>query len=336
MNVKNQHNKQKGSRWLRAGLLTFTLAGPVINAVAERIRERTRVLHVQATTLQDNAQTIQASARRRLDQLVLESRQRFAEQAKQLQQLQAQTKRLRKTLRKNVKRRRKLVRKLRRSGADWRQAMLKRSGGLTANLADRGKQAWEASSRLTQDLVKRGGKLTDELTGRGSEATQRLTRSGSRFAQDLAERSEHLLQPARKRNRNLWTILGFGIGLVVAGVTTYLFVRRRVIQHDVEEGLPIELPQSGNRNGARGTAQSPPERNLAGEILLVVDDDNGTAVVTLPVVDVEKMQRPADAAFVGVASTRFYYPAETPLEEKDLVYFASEEEAREQGFTAAQ
>jgi len=39
---------------------------------------------------------------------------------------------------------------------------------------------------------------------------------------------------------------------------------------------------------------------------------------------------------VGVKSSKLYYPVDTDLEQKDLVYFPSEEEAKAQGFTAAQ
>lgn len=329
MNSEHSNNERKGSRWLRVGLLTFTLAGPLVNAVAERVRERSQILRGQVEVPQENTQTLPAAARQRLDQLAQQSRQLLAEQAKQMQQLQSQAKRLRKTLRKNVKQRRKLIKKLRKSSAKWSQNMRKRGGQVTEEVVERGKEALEASTRMTQDLARRGGKLTEKLTERGSQATQRISRQGSKIAEELVERGEHLLHPERKRNRNFWAMIGFGVGLVGAGVATYLFLRRQVLQQqETEESQSIELPQRGSWNGATD-ANRP-----AGEIRLV--DDIGTAVATLPVVDVEKMQRPADVVFVGVASTRFYYPVDTSLEEVDLVYFVSEEEARAQGFTAAQ
>jgi hypothetical protein len=44
-----------------------------------------------------------------------------------------------------------------------------------------------------------------------------------------------------------------------------------------------------------------------------------------------------DASFVGIVSTRFYYPIGTSLiEVEDLVYFNSEEDAQAQGFTRAE
>jgi hypothetical protein len=92
----------------------------------------------------------------------------------------------------------------------------------------------------------------------------------------------------------------------------------------------IELPQNGNLTTGSEANQNKP----VGEIRSV--DDIGTAVVTLPVVDVVEMLHPEDAKFVGVASTRLYYPVEISVDANDLVYFISEEEAQNQGFTAAQ
>jgi hypothetical protein len=260
---------------------------------------------------------------------MLESRQLLVEQAKQLQQLQTQTRRLRKTFRKNAKQRRKLAKRLRKASVKLRKNMLKRSEQMTGEVVERGKEALVASTRMTQELAKRGSKLTEELTERGSKATQAIASQSSKFAEDLAERGEHLLQPVRKPGRNFWMIVGFSVGLVAAGITTYLFVRRQVVQQQaMEEDQSIELPQSGSLNGATDTGRP------AGEILIV--DDIGTAVATLPVVDVEQMQRPEDAVFVGIASTRFYYPIDTPLDEIDLIYFVSEEDARNQWVTKAE
>src|SRR5579884_2943613 len=282
MNSENTNNERKGSRWLRLGVLTFTLAGPLINTIVERVRDRSQIEddeQVEVEVLQEEEQS--PTVRERLDQLALESRLLLAEQAKQLQQLQVQAKRLRKSLRKNAKQRRKLVKKLRKSSAKWSRNVLKRGEQVTEEVVERGKEALEASTRMTQDLARRGGKLTEELAERSSKATQKIARQGSKFAEDLVERGEQLLHPERKRNRNFWAMIGFGVGLVAAGITTYLFVRRRVLQQQgTEESEHIELPHNGSWNGATDTGRP------AGEIRLV--DDIGTAVATLPVVDVEK------------------------------------------------
>src|SRR5205807_1727983 len=108
----------------------------------------------------------------------------------------------------------------------------------------------------------------DELTERGSKTSKKLTRRGSKLAQDLVERGQNVLQPRRKRNRNFWAIVGFGVGLVAAGVTTYLFMRRQVVQQETEESQSIELPLSGSWNGAADFSQGQAESHPAGEILL--------------------------------------------------------------------
>ncbi len=70
-----------------------------------------------------------------------------------------------------------------------------------------------------------------------------------------------------------------------------------------------------------------------GEISYI--DQNGNSVATLEIVDVETAEQPGPA-FVGVKSTKLYYPVDTELEPEDVVYFASEEEAKAQGFNAAE
>lgn len=55
-------------------------------------------------------------------------------------------------------------------------------------------------------------------------------------------------------------------------------------------------------------------------------------------------EKPLDAAFLGLASNKRYYPIETPLDQLprtegeplDVIYFASEQEAQAQGFSAAE
>ena len=52
---------------------------------------------------------------------------------------------------------------------------------------------------------------------------------------------------------------------------------------------------------------------------------------------------PLDAAFIGVTSTKLYYPIETPLDQLptsgsdpiDVIYFLSAQEANDQGFKPA-
>jgi hypothetical protein len=99
-----------------------------------------------------------------------------------------------------------------------------------------------------------------------------------------------------------------------------------VAQQEIEQDEQIELPSSNSWNGSGSRP--------IGEINYV--DQGGTSVATLEIVDLETIEQPADAEFVGVKSTKLYYSIDTELEPKDLVYFTTEEEAEAQGFTAAQ
>jgi len=291
---------------------------------------------------------------------------------KQARTWQTQAKQLRKALRHESKQRRrlnKMVKQLRASGIDWSQEMFKRSEGLTEGLVSQGSKIsqdllerggklthdlTERGSELSQDLVKRGGelsqdwvkrgnkasrdltkrggKLTRDLTERGGELSQDLVKRGGKLTRDLTERGETLLQPIRQRKGTFWTAFGFSLGLVGAAIVTYVLVRNRLAQQLSGQEQHIELPPQESAWNGNGIGSTKP----AGEIHHL--DSNGTAVATLQGVGVQQSQQveaPAAAAFVGIVSAKTYYPRETPLDAKDLIYFTSEEEAKAEGFSAA-
>ncbi len=227
MNKGNQNEEQEGSRWLRVGLLTLTLLGPIIKTIAERMRQRSQAL-------QDTTLTAQMAARQRLDELTQAGRQVALEQAQQLQeqarQLQAQALQLRAALSENTEQSLKVAEQMRKAGEEWSRELMKRG------------------SKVTHDLAERSGHLTDELVERGGKISADLAKRSSKVARDLAERGEDLLEPVRKRDGAFWTTLGFGIGLTAAVVVTYLFVRQRFLQQATEENQQIELPQNGYRS----------------------------------------------------------------------------------------
>lgn len=291
-----QTEKAGRARWLRTALLTYTVAGPAIRAwIKRRANEGSQAIATAAQTLPEVAQSRQADLRERLEELTRESRQKAVEQAKNLRdqaaQFQSQARQLRKALRKEAKQRRKLLAQMRDSGVEWGQDMLKQGERLSEVLVERGED-------LTHDLAKRGRKL--------------------------AKQTEKLL-PETGQERAIWTVAGFGVGLVIAGAITYRLVRSRAFRQALlEEEQAIELPES-----EEWTLATQP----AGEIVHV--DQNGTTVTKLETLTVAKAERPENAAYVGVISTQSYYPADIELEHSDLIYFLSEEEARAQGFKSA-
>lgn len=178
--------------------------------------------------------------------------------------------------------------------------------------------------KFVKRMRKSGVNLSWGLPRRRKTVTDKLVERSGKVTRDLARRGEDLLKPVRKRGRNFWPVVGFVAGLVLAGFVTYRLVRRRVAQQQADQGEHIELPQSETWRGMR--------RRAAGRHL----EQEGATVATLQAVDVENTDRPADAVFIGVLSTKQYHPIDTPLELEDIIYFASAEEAQARGFTAAQ
>jgi hypothetical protein len=332
---------QQASRWLRVGALTLTTIGPAVNTLLAWMRQRSQSVSERSDDLQDAAHDARAAAFQQLNDFTQASRQRVVAQAnylqRQAQQLSAQAKYLRGSLRKEQRQRRKLnktLKQLREAGFDWSQELLKRGENLTEDLVAQGgkisSDLLERGGEVSHDLAERGGQLTQVLVKRGSEVGQGLAKRSNAIGQDLAERSGQLLHPtdARKRNSTFWTIFGFSTGLVVAVTVTYLFLRQRILRDEREQNQQIELASDASRKG-KATARP------AGTILHL--DSNSSSVATLQTVDVEhKVVAPADAAFVGVMSTKQYYPVATAVEAKDLIYFTSEAEAKSQGFSAAE
>jgi hypothetical protein len=227
---------------------------------------------------------------------------------KQLKQLQKQSRKLRKSLRREARKRRVYWSLFRVLLLNTGKYLQNRRENLSGGLVERG-------SKVTHNVVEFGGKTTHDLAERSGE-----------FTQELANQGQKLLEPIRRRNRTFWSIVGFSIGLVAAGTITYQLVRRRMAQQEIEQDEHIELPSSDSWNGSGGRP--------TGEISYI--DQEGASLATLEIVDLETIEQPTDAAFVGVKSTKLYYSIDTELEPKDLVYFSTEEEAKAQGFTAAQ
>jgi hypothetical protein len=270
----------------------------VESQVKEVVQESREWIEDQIEELGKQAKQLQQGSRKQVKLLQKQSR-------KQIKQLQKQSRKLQKSLRREAKRQR----------INWAIFLYT----LRKYLQNRGES-------LKVGLAERGGKITQNVFHFGGESTDDQAERSETFTQKLATQGQRLLEPVRKRDRTFWSIVGFSIGLVAAGTITYQLVRRRMAQEVIEEDEQIELPSNSSWNGTGGRPM--------GEISYI--DQMGTSVATLEMVDVERIEQPAGTAFVGVKSTKLYYPVDTELEPKDLVYFTSEEEAKAQGFNAAE
>ncbi len=327
MSQKQQSEAQSRAHWLRIGFIALTTVGPILNRLMQfrhRSRELRETVVEKAAAGQEAARNVREDVLERLDEFTLASRKLAAQQAKQLQrqarQLQKQARLLRRALRRQSRRRRQLNRMLKRlqkAGPPWSQELLRRSEDLASSIV-------EQSSKISQSVIERGSEVTQDIAERSSQAVQALT-----------GRRRRLFRQERRQNTTLLAMIGFAVGLAAAAAVTYWFVRRRMAEQEIAESEHIELPQQQAQEAA---SMSRP----VGEIVYM--DSEGTPVAILEV-DIDS-EVPADAAFVGVSSTKLYYPLATFRERfstaageiapADLVYFASEEEAREQGFSPAE
>jgi hypothetical protein len=159
------------------------------------------------------------------------------------------------------------------------------------------------SRALSHLLDKREGssraKVRDKLSHKPDQRSERIK-------QELVQRGKQVKQELTKQKKEFWAALGFGLGLVVAGIVTFQLIRRRLLKQ-VNEEPPIQLPY-----------------------------DAGSWPMATSIV-------PEGTTFVGIIDRKHYYPVETLPDELamldenpvDVVYFASEEDAKAQGFSAA-
>jgi uncharacterized protein YicC (UPF0701 family) len=294
MDENNKKTSEQVGRWLRVGILILATLGPVINTILENARK-------QAQKLQES---------------------KALQELKEYPYSQELLKRGSQVPQTLIEQSSKLTQALAERSSQIPQALVEQSSRLTQALAERSGQVPQAlveqSSRLTQALaeragvlVERGSKLSHDLSKRGEAVTREVTKRGRQATQQLAQRTEEITERVSERPLVFW--LTFGVGLIAAAFFTYQFLRRRFIQHTVEEG---QAAPSGHLNGT----------------------------ITLPTSTKNASSAPADSRVLGLVSNKRYYPANTPLDQLrtsatgtlDVIYFASEEEAKAQGFTAAE
>ncbi len=300
--MEREQNNSEGTigRWLRVGILTTATLAPIVNTMIERARERSQALRQLKET-------------------------------------------------------------------PYAQELLKRSNDLTGTLTEQGSKLGQVLAERGSDLSERGSKLGQVLVERGAgiagqsgKTAQAMLERGSQVSRDLAQRSERVSKEVAQRGQKatkeivergsqvtseftenpfvFWAT--FGVGLLAAGITTYLLMQKRLRRRNDEEQL-IQLEQSGSQNGfikvQTGSGKAATHDNTETETQAA---GPAVAVAEEPV----EQEHPAGTRFLGVVGNKRYYPVETPLAQLprtedgklDVVYFTSEDEAKAQGFSAAE
>lgn len=204
-----------------------------------------------------------------------------------------------------------------------------------------------------QEMLKRANELTEDFLERSNKFSQALAERGNEFSHELSKRSRKAQRNIAEQDRSFWIALGFGCGLTAAGIVTFVLVRRRLRYAEAANDDSIQLSYDANRSAIhlsqpRGeihaiSRTSYPESHPFGEVEMIADHDGPVSDKSAAELAEAAQSTPTDATFVGLASTKKYYPVETPLDQLntmdgkpvDVIYFSSEKEAQTQGFTAA-
>ncbi|GCE05029.1 hypothetical protein [Dictyobacter aurantiacus] len=323
---------QDAGRWARVGALSASTLAPVVDAAIERIRaqqeaeqaaadirdaKRKEMIAALANDAQPDLQERLQSIGTALSDVLADLRERSTNQAM-------------------LKRANELT-----------EDFIARSNKFSQTLAERG-------SDFSHELGKRSSEISHELGKRGSDFSQELGKRSSEFSQELGKRSRKAQRSIAQQDRKLWIFLGFGCGLTVAGIVTFMLVRRRLRDTDVSNDSSIQMNYDANLSTihvsqprgeihAISNTASQPESYPFGELKTVTAYDGPVSDKSAEELAATAQAAPSDAIFVGLASTRKYYPVETPLDQLgtadgtpvDVIYFSSEQEAQTQGFTAA-
>jgi len=221
---------------------------------------------------------------------------------------------------------RKQKRQLGYNASDWRDDtthMLRRQGQhVMQNMADWKDEAAYQLHRQKQQLAR-------NIADRREDAMHSVSKQRRNMGRNMLERREDMTYQLRKQGRSLgrnlderkggiWPLLGFLFGVLLAGGITYWFIKNSTRQHEITEEEQIELQEREMLNGASSRP--------GGEIRYT--SQGGTAVAT-------RTSATPINKFVGVLSTRQYYPIERKPQVHDLVFFETEDDARAEGFTEA-
>lgn len=179
---------------------------------------------------------------------------------------------------------------------------------LSRNLADR-------RDNTSRQIRRQGRKMGRNFVDRRDDAVRQMRKQRD----SLGERGGQLLQPARKSG--VWSVLSFIAGLLLAGGITYWLIKRGIERSQAQEEESIELDV---REPSNEVSYHP-----NGEVR--VSNQGGTIVATRLATSASPTTR-----FVGVLSSKRYYPIGFHPDVRDLVYFDREEDARTEGFTLAE
>ena len=376
MSNDNKKIIQETSRWLRVGFMTVTVLGPIINTLTARLRERTEVLRGEATRRGNNLTEDLVERSNKLSQVVatrseqvgrgLATRGNKASQVvmdRSNDVLQELTERSEKASQELAKRSEQVSREIVKRGAKVSKEVTKRSQKAA-------KEVRQRSQRAQSELAKRTAQLTQPNNRQNSpfwpvfSFTMGLTAAGVAVYLIIRKRLQH------NEPDSLHSHVALNGSLNGSAKNTTSGSAFSANQPSLAT-KPVETPTLEATAPALTLAEPVTEEVTADAPIVVepvIEDDELTTekvpsvliqgtIKALPATEEPSEQAEADATeepvkttpitdatFLGVVSTKRYYPIETSLTELhsatdealDVVYFATTDEAQAQGYTIAE
>ncbi len=376
MSKDNKKIIQETSRWLRVSFMTVTVLGPIINTVTARLRERAEELRGEATKRGNNLTVDLVGRGNKLSQVVatrgeqvgrdLVARGNKASQGvvdRSSDVLQELTERSEKASQELAKRSEQVSREIVKRGAKVSKEVTKRSQKAA-------KEVRQRSQRAQSELAKRTMQLTQPNTRQNSpfwpvfSFTMGLTAAGvavyliiKKRLQQYEQRTQHsrvaLNGSLNGTTKNTTSGSAFSVNqpslatkpveTPTSEVTAPALTLAEPITEEVTADAPIVTEPTIEEDDL--TTEKVPSVLIQGTIkaLPATEELSGQAEADATKESV-KTTPITDATFLGVVSTKRYYPIETPLTELhtptdealDVVYFATADEAQAQGYTIAE
>ncbi|GCE26671.1 hypothetical protein KDA_21550 [Dictyobacter alpinus] len=332
MNSNQKNILQTTSRWVRVGVLSASALAPVVGSVVERIRAQQQAEQAVADIRNaDRKEKVTAFA----NDVQSDLQDRLQSIGGSLSDVLAEL-RDHSTNPDLLKRGNELTEELKKRSSKFSQVVAERSG------------------EVSNEFARRSGEVSNELAKRSRRAQKNIAKSSRQAQKNIAKRSRLAQKNIAEQDRSLWIALGFGVGLTAASIVTFFLIRRRLQHVDIVEEEVIQLPDDALRTAATSTQRPGAIYSMSAGgkvqesqpfdgVVAVKNNDNGQSPQSANELVENEQVTPTDASFVGLASTKQYYPVETPLDQLsevdgkpvDVIYFSSEQEAQEQGFSAA-
>ncbi len=302
MNSDNKNVVRETGRWLRVGALTLSVLGPVANTVVSRMRERVEVLRKEA---EKQGRVTYSQSQERLKTMSAS----VADAVNDLKDHPYNKEVLKELVKRSEKPDQKQSDQV---GTFW--TVFGFSTGLTAALI--------AGYLLIRKRIQRNEEENQQV-----QISQNGYLNGSSKSTRAGEIRSVSPSTSAMNMSTTPTAEEPPPSIAAAEPTT----------EPVEDRTKAQRQQpsdavSANSVSVQGTATPPTtvENSTKGES--VAGERNIPAATA------------ADSTFLGVVSTKLYYPVETPLSQLaspengslDVVYFVSEDEAKAQGFSAAE